>query len=115
MQRRPGGTLAHIWMSMGFLVGNMGPRLSTLHMVRVAFLSGGMERVGFQYETFESVALLRAGMGPSSFPMHMWVSVPLLSGSIGPPVCPPSTCLKAILITVAKVCEGVARPSEGLF
>ena len=37
-------------MSMGFLVGNMGPRLSTLHMVRVAFLSGGVERVGFQCE-----------------------------------------------------------------
>ncbi len=46
----PWGTLAHIWMSMGFLDGNMGPRLSTLHMVRVAFLSGGMERVGFQCE-----------------------------------------------------------------
>ena len=58
------GTLAHIWMSTGFLDGNMGPRLSTLHMVRVAFLSGDMERVGFQCETFECVALLKAGMGP---------------------------------------------------
>ncbi len=80
----PWSTLAHIWMSMGFLDGSMGPRLSTLHMVGVAFLSGGMERVCFQCEIFPSVALLRAGMGPSGFPVHMWVSVPFLSGIMSP-------------------------------
>ncbi len=89
---------------MGFLDGNMGPRLSTLHMVRVAFLSGGMERVGFHREILASVALLRAGMGPSGFPVHVWVSVPLLSGGIGPQfVHPPRASLKTLLIMVANV------------
>ncbi len=90
---------------MGFLDGSMGPRLSTLHMVGVAFLSGGMERVCFQCEIFPSVALLRAGMGPSGFPVHMWVTVPLLCGGIGPLqfVHPPRAPLKTLLIMVANV------------
>ncbi len=82
----------------------MGPRLSTLHLVRVAFLSGGMERVGFQCEVFASVALLRAGMGPSCFPVHMWVSVPLLRGDIGPQFVNPScVSLQTLLIMEANV------------
>ena len=89
---------------MGFLDGSMGPRLSTLHMVGVAFLGGGMERVCFQCEIFPSVALLRAGMGPSGFPVHVWVSVPLLSGGIGPQfVHPPRASLKTLLIMAGNV------------
>ena len=37
------GALVYTWMSIGFLDGGMGGRLSALHVVRVADLSGGMD------------------------------------------------------------------------